>query len=57
MISSKADIVCLREIQKSLKFSVKKLIEGKIESMNAGAYFEVQNEQIKSKAGGVCIFQ
>jgi len=57
MISSKADIVCLREIQKSLKFSVKKLIEGKIESMNAGAYFEVQNEQIRSKAGGVCIFQ
>ena len=51
------DIVCLREIQKSLKFSVKKLVESKIEAMNAGAYFEVQNEQIKSKHGGNIIFQ
>lgn len=56
-ISRKVDVVCLREVQKSLKFSVKKLIESKIESMNAGAYFEVQNEQIKSKLGGNIIFQ
>lgn len=53
----KTDAVCLREIQKSLKFSVKKLLENKIASMNAGAYFEVQNEQIKSVNGGVIIFQ
>lgn len=55
------DAVCLREIQKSLKFSVKKLIESKIEAMNAGYYFEVQNEQIKCKpasgGSGVIIFQ
>ena len=56
-IREKTDAVCLREIQKSLKFSVKKLLENKISSMNAGAYFEVQNEQIKSAAGGVIIFQ
>ena len=56
-IREKTDAVCLREIQKSLKFSVKKLLENKIASMNAGAYFEVQNEQIKSQAGGVIIFQ
>jgi phage terminase large subunit len=56
-ITEKVDIVCLREVQKSLKFSVKKLIESKIEAMNAGAYFEVQNEQIKSKHGGNIIFQ
>lgn len=56
-IRRKVDIVCLREIQKSLKFSVKKLVESKIESMNAGAYFEVQQEQIKSKHGGNIIFQ
>jgi phage terminase large subunit len=56
-IREKTDAVCLREIQKSLKFSVKKLLENKIASMNAGAYFEVQNEQIKSAAGGVIIFQ
>lgn len=56
-IREKTDVVCLREIQKSLKFSVKKLLENKIAAMNAGAYFEVQNEQIKSTSGGVIIFQ
>jgi len=56
-IQEKTDSVCLREIQKSLKFSVKKLLENKISSMNAGAYFEVQQEQIKCKNGGVIIFQ
>lgn len=56
-IREKIDAVCLREVQKSLKFSVKKLLESKIASMNAGAYFEVQNEQIKSSNGGVIIFQ
>lgn len=56
-IREKIDAVCLREVQKSLKFSVKKLLESKIASLNAGAYFEVQNEQIKSRHGGVIIFQ
>lgn len=56
-IQKKTDAVCLREVQRSLKFSVKKLLENKIQAMNAGAYFEVQNEQIKSKHGGVIIFQ
>ena len=56
-IRRKVDIVCLREVQKSLKFSVKKLIESKIEAMNAGSYFDVQQEQIKSKHGGNIIFQ
>lgn len=56
-IREKTDAVCLREIQKSLKFSIKKLLENKISSMNAGAYFEVQNEQIKAANGGVIIFQ
>lgn len=56
-LMEKVDAVCLREVQKSLKFSVKKLLESKIQAMNAGAYFEVQNEQIKSARGGVTIFQ
>jgi phage terminase large subunit len=56
-IREKLDSVCLREIQKSLKFSVKKLLESKIEAMNAGAYFEVQDVLIKAKNGGVVMFQ
>jgi phage terminase large subunit len=50
--------VCVREIQKSLNQSVKRLLELKIESMNAGAYFEIQESVIKAKKGdGLIIFQ
>ncbi|MBP7235509.1 MAG: PBSX family phage terminase large subunit, partial [Bifidobacterium sp.] len=51
------DNVCLRETLKSLEFSVKKLLEHKIESMNAGGYFEVQDRRILTKRGGVIIFE
>lgn len=56
-IMGKRDTVCLRETQKSLQHSSKKLLEHKIESMNAGAYFEVQSSRIISKQGGVMIFE
>lgn len=56
-ITKKLDNVCLREIQKSLEFSVKKLVESKISDMNAGAYFEVQDKRILTKRGGVIIFE
>lgn len=56
-IMEKVDAVCVREVQKSLDQSVKKLLEGKIESLNAGAYFEVQDQRIFSKRGGRIIFQ
>ena len=55
-IQEKTDIVCLREVQKSLQFSSKRTIEGKIDSLNAGAYFEVQDKRILSKRGGIIIF-
>jgi phage terminase large subunit len=56
-IREKLDNVCLRETLKSLEFSVKKLLEHKIESMNAGAYFEVQDRRILTRRGGVIIFE
>ena len=56
-IRTKLDNVCLREVQKSLEFSVKKLLENKIEAMNAGAYFEVQDKRILTKRGGHIIFE
>lgn len=50
--------VCVREVQRSLAQSVKRLLELKIEAMNAGAYFEVQEAVIKSRRGdGLIIFQ
>jgi phage terminase large subunit len=56
-ISRRLDYVCIREIQRSLDFSVKRLLERKIETFNAGAYFEVQDKKILAKRGGVTIFQ
>lgn len=55
--TEKLDAVCIREVQKSLDQSVKKLLEGKIEKLNAGYYFEVQDAKILSKLGGRIIFQ
>ena len=50
--------VCIREVQKSLKFSAKQLIEDKIKSLGASDLFEVQATEIKRKGGsGICIFQ
>lgn len=58
IIDPKSRSVCVREVQKSLSQSVKRLLEMKIEQMNAGAYFEVQESVIKSKKGdGLIIFQ
>ncbi len=58
IIDQKRRSVCVREIQKSLNQSVKRLLETKIQDMNAGAYFEVQDAVIKAKqADGAIIFQ
>lgn len=56
-VTEKLDFVCLRETLKSLEFSVKKLLESKIEHHNAGAYFDVQDRRIFSRHGGVTIFE
>lgn len=56
-ITDHVDCVCLREVQKSLEFSVKKLLEHKVSHYNAGAYFEIQDKRIFSKRGGVTIFE
>lgn len=56
-IAGPLDAVCLREVQRSLEFSVKREIESAIESMNAGAYFEVQDRRVLAKNGGVTIFE
>ena len=56
-ISEKLDNVCLREIQKSLEYSVKKLLEHKVQEMNAGSYFDIQDKRILTKQGGVIIFE
>ncbi len=48
--------VCVRENQKSLKESAKRLIEDKIQAMGLGKEFIVQNEQIITPGGGIIVF-
>lgn len=51
-------VVCIREIQKSLKLSAKKLIEDKIAAFRLGPMFEIQRDVILRRGGkGLCIFQ
>ena len=58
IMDAKRRSVCVREVQKSLGQSVKRLLELKIEALNAGSYFEVQDAVIKSKRGdGLILFQ
>lgn len=44
---------CIREVQKSLEQSVKRLLEDKIEAMGVGASFNVQKFEIGTPGGGV----
>lgn len=51
-------LVCIREIQKSLKFSAKRLIEEKIREHNLSDHFEIIDTEIRRVGGnGVMIFQ
>ena len=50
--------VCIREIQRSLKFSAKRLIESKIRSLGVERLFEITQTEIRRIGGtGIIIFQ
>jgi len=49
--------VCIREHQKSLKDSAKRLIEDKIQALGLGQHFEVQTDKIISRGNGIILFQ
>ena len=49
--------VCVREVQKSLKESAKRLLEDKIEWFGLQDKFDVLNDRINTPGGGVIIFQ
>lgn len=50
-------IVCVREVQRSLKESVKRTIEDKISTLELGSQFTVQHDSIGTKGGGIIVFQ
>ena len=49
--------VCVREVQKTLKESAKRLIEDKIKALGVGAMFEPLQTEIKTPGNGLIIFQ
>lgn len=50
--------VCIREIQKSLKFSAKKTLEGKIRKLGVSHLFDIRETEIRRRGGdGLLIFQ
>lgn len=58
VVDSNLSSVCIREIQKSLKFSAKRLIESKIRSMGVSSSFRITQNEIKRVDGeGIMIFQ
>jgi phage terminase large subunit-like protein len=61
MVANAADAkgfrgLCIREVQKSLKESAKRLIEDKIISMGVGSLFNVKHDEIGTPGGGVISF-
>jgi len=49
--------VCIREVQKTLAQSSKRLIESKIQSLGVGHEFKVFNDKIETPGDGIIIFQ
>lgn len=49
--------VCVREVQRSLEQSVKRLLEDKIQALGVGGQFRVLNTHIETPGGGIIIFQ
>jgi len=50
-------IVCVREIQRSLRESVKRLVEDKIIQFKVGGMFNVQTDKIIAPGNGTVLFQ
>lgn len=53
----KTDWACIREVQKSLNQSVKRLLEIKIETLGVSDRFDIQESKIITPYGGLIIFQ
>jgi hypothetical protein len=49
--------VCVREVQKSLKESAKRLLEDKIDALPSSFGFRVKTDEIVTPGGGVILFQ
>lgn len=49
--------VCIREVQNSIKDSVKSLVESKIDAMGLGGWFENTRDEIRGRNGSLMVFK
>lgn len=49
--------VCIREVQESIKDSVKALIESKIEKLGLGGFYDITRDEIRGLNGSLMIFR
>jgi phage terminase large subunit len=57
MLNPGTRAACVREVQKSLKNSVKLLVEDKIRALGLTSQFEILEAEIRTPGGGTIIFQ
>lgn len=57
MLAAPTRVVCLREVQNSIKDSVKQLIEDMIERAGKDWFFTVTDQEIRGANGSICIFR
>lgn len=50
-------IVCVREVQNSIKDSVKQLLEDKINDLGLAGFFTITEQEIRGRNGSLCIFR
>lgn len=50
-------LVCVREVQKSMKESVKLLLEDKIRAFGLESMFDIKSDHIRTPGGGIIVFQ
>ena len=55
-VQDKTLILCARELQKSIKQSVHRLIKDQINAMELGGFFEITDQSIRAKNGSEFIF-
>lgn len=56
-LAAKTRVVCIREVQLTIRDSVRQLIIDKIIKLNLGAYFEILDSEIRGKNGSLIVFR
>ena len=57
MTTNRSRIVCVREVQRSLKESVKQLVQDQIAALGVESYFRILDDRIETPGGGLISFQ